>query len=186
MSKAKKARRSRKNVGLPMAHFLLTPSVHFLLFPMSGENQKRHTSREFPFFAASIRDKDHAKSKLKHECKSGQENFESGARKTSKAARKASKAAGTRSQGRSKNTSDIGAAPERTGGGTPETAEELLKADHRRVEELFTRYEESGESADKQELARQVCMELMIHTRARGVPLLSSVLRKERGCVGPG
>ena len=41
----------------------------------------------------------------------------------------------------------------------------LLKADHRKVEELFEKFESAkGESA-KQKLAQQICMELAIHTR---------------------
>lgn len=40
----------------------------------------------------------------------------------------------------------------------------LLKADHRKVEELFEKYEKTkGESA-REKLAMQVCMELSIHT----------------------
>jgi len=41
----------------------------------------------------------------------------------------------------------------------------LLKADHRKVEGLFEKFEASkGESA-KQKLAQQICMELSIHAR---------------------
>ena len=38
----------------------------------------------------------------------------------------------------------------------------LLKADHRKVEELFERYESAR--GKKAEIARQICMELTIHT----------------------
>ena len=38
----------------------------------------------------------------------------------------------------------------------------LLKADHRKVEELFEKYEKSR--GKKAEIARQICMELTIHT----------------------
>ena len=38
----------------------------------------------------------------------------------------------------------------------------LLKADHRKVEELFEKYEKSR--SKKADLARQICMELTIHT----------------------
>ena len=39
----------------------------------------------------------------------------------------------------------------------------LLKADHRKVEELFAQYEKAGEGA-KAKIARQICDELKIHT----------------------
>jgi hypothetical protein len=38
----------------------------------------------------------------------------------------------------------------------------MLKADHRKVEDLFEKYEKSR--SKKAELARQICMELIIHT----------------------
>jgi len=40
----------------------------------------------------------------------------------------------------------------------------LLKADHRTVEELFEQYEKARGSAAKQKLARQICLELKVHT----------------------
>jgi hemerythrin superfamily protein len=41
----------------------------------------------------------------------------------------------------------------------------LLKADHRKVEKLFKDYESAGEdNAKKAQLARQFCLELVIHT----------------------
>jgi hypothetical protein len=40
----------------------------------------------------------------------------------------------------------------------------LLKADHRKVEELFESFEKAHDSARKEKLARQICMELTIHT----------------------
>jgi hypothetical protein len=39
----------------------------------------------------------------------------------------------------------------------------LLKADHRRVEQLFEKFEMAGEGS-KQQLAEQICNELKIHT----------------------
>ena len=44
----------------------------------------------------------------------------------------------------------------------PMDAIALLKADHRKVEELFEKYEKSR--GKKAEIARQICMELTIHT----------------------
>lgn len=38
----------------------------------------------------------------------------------------------------------------------------LLKADHRKVEELFEKFESAR--SNKQKIAEQICMELMIHT----------------------
>jgi Hemerythrin HHE cation binding domain len=40
---------------------------------------------------------------------------------------------------------------------------ELLKADHRAVEELFEKYETTRGSATKAKLAQQICLELSIH-----------------------
>jgi hemerythrin superfamily protein len=40
----------------------------------------------------------------------------------------------------------------------------LLKADHRKVEELFDQFEKARAANRKQEIARQICTELKIHT----------------------
>ena len=40
----------------------------------------------------------------------------------------------------------------------------LLKADHRKVEGLFKRYEKSKNKAAKSKLAQQICLELSVHT----------------------
>jgi hypothetical protein len=40
----------------------------------------------------------------------------------------------------------------------------LLKADHRKVEQLFAAFEEAKGSASKEKLAREICTELKIHT----------------------
>ena len=40
----------------------------------------------------------------------------------------------------------------------------LLKADHRKVEGLFERYEKSNSKAAKAKLAQQICLELSVHT----------------------
>ncbi len=40
----------------------------------------------------------------------------------------------------------------------------LLKADHRRIEELFAEFEVATGDGKKQSLAMQICMELTIHT----------------------
>lgn len=43
-------------------------------------------------------------------------------------------------------------------------AASLLKADHRKVEQLFAQYEQSEDDDEKGKLARQVCLELIVHT----------------------
>ena len=48
---------------------------------------------------------------------------------------------------------------------TKQDAIALLKADHRKVEELFEQFESTKSSAKKQKLAMQICMELTVHTR---------------------
>ena len=40
----------------------------------------------------------------------------------------------------------------------------LLKADHRKVEELFEKFEKTNDSSKKQSLAGEICTELKIHT----------------------
>jgi len=46
----------------------------------------------------------------------------------------------------------------------PEDAIALLKNDHRKVEQLFETYEKAGRRSEKQKLARQICLELIVHT----------------------
>jgi hemerythrin superfamily protein len=41
----------------------------------------------------------------------------------------------------------------------------LLKADHRKVEELFERFEKAGGDGKKQTIARQICLELTVHAQ---------------------
>jgi hemerythrin superfamily protein len=41
----------------------------------------------------------------------------------------------------------------------------LLKADHRKVETLFSDFEKAGGEARKLQIARKICMELKIHTQ---------------------
>ena len=40
----------------------------------------------------------------------------------------------------------------------------MLKADHRKVEELFAKFEETNGKATKQRLAEEICLELKVHT----------------------
>ena len=46
----------------------------------------------------------------------------------------------------------------------PSDAISLLKSDHRKVESLFSRYEKSKNSGVKAKLAREICLELSVHT----------------------
>src|ERR1700710_1271363 len=41
----------------------------------------------------------------------------------------------------------------------------LLKADHRKVEDLFAKFESAKGDGRKQALAEQICMELTVHTK---------------------
>ena len=41
----------------------------------------------------------------------------------------------------------------------------LLKADHRKVEELFAKFESAKGDGEKRRIAEQICMELTIHTK---------------------
>ena len=41
----------------------------------------------------------------------------------------------------------------------------LLKADHRKVEELFEQFENATGDGRKKKLAEQICMELIVHTK---------------------
>jgi hypothetical protein len=41
----------------------------------------------------------------------------------------------------------------------------LLKADHRKVEDLFAKFEAARAPGRKQAIARQICLELTVHTR---------------------
>src|SRR4051812_7091263 len=47
----------------------------------------------------------------------------------------------------------------------PQDAIALLKADHRKVEDLFEEYEGAKGAAAKRKLAEQICLELIVHTR---------------------
>jgi len=40
----------------------------------------------------------------------------------------------------------------------------MLKSDHRKVEELFEKFEQTNGKATKQRLAEQICLELKVHT----------------------
>jgi hypothetical protein len=49
-------------------------------------------------------------------------------------------------------------------GSAPGDAIALLKADHRKVEELFAKFEKARDSGTKKKLADEICTELTVHT----------------------
>jgi hemerythrin superfamily protein len=53
----------------------------------------------------------------------------------------------------------------RNGEGRQTDAIEMLKADHRRVEQLFDKYEQARRRAEKSKLSQQICLELTIHAQ---------------------
>ena len=53
----------------------------------------------------------------------------------------------------------------RSRAGDVTNAIELLKADHRQAEQLFEQFESARSKDRKQELARQVCQALEVHTK---------------------
>lgn len=46
----------------------------------------------------------------------------------------------------------------------PQDAIELLKADHRAVEDLFKEFQDAKGSGRKEKLAREICLQLTVHT----------------------
>ncbi len=56
------------------------------------------------------------------------------------------------------------ASSKRNGNGDARDAIALLKADHRKVEGLFDEFEKAKTPAQKAKIARQVCIELIVHT----------------------
>lgn len=80
------------------------------------------------------------------------------AKKTTKA--KAAKAASSRGNGSARK----GGGRSASSGGRDPMAIQLLKQDHRTVEDLFEEFEEAKKPADKRSIAQEICMELTIHT----------------------
>ncbi len=92
-----------------------------------------------------------------------------GQSKASQGQSKQSAAASTQTASAKKTTGKPGRPPGRAqtgkqGGEQKQDAVALLKNDHRTVEQLFKSYEEAQATSAKTELARQICMELIIHT----------------------
>jgi hypothetical protein len=70
-------------------------------------------------------------------------------------------------KGAAKKTADGGTkSAQADGGGKAEQdAVALLENDHRTVEGLFSEFESASDSASKGEIARKICIELMVHTK---------------------
>jgi len=64
-----------------------------------------------------------------------------------------------------------------SGGG--QDAASLIKADHRKVEGLFKRYEDASDSGQKSKLAKQVCKELIIHAQVEEEIFYSACREKD-------
>ncbi len=74
------------------------------------------------------------------------------AAKKTKAAAKRKSASSSRSNGAS-----------RSSGGRDPLAIQMLKQDHRTVEELFEEFEEAKRASDKRAIAQEICLELTVH-----------------------
>jgi hypothetical protein len=79
------------------------------------------------------------------------------AKKTTKA--KAAKAASSRGNGSARKSGGRSSL-----GGRDPMAIQLLKQDHRTVEDLFQEFEEAKKATDKRAIAKEICMELTIHS----------------------
>ena len=77
-------------------------------------------------------------------------------------AKKAKRKEAKKSKTKAKTAKRNGAGPKK--GGRDPAAIKLLKADHRAVEELFEEFEGAKKPADKRSIAREICLELTIHT----------------------
>jgi len=83
--------------------------------------------------------------------------------KGAKSAKKASSA--KRAKSASKNNGRAANGAKRPSGRSRDPAAiALLKQDHRKVEELFEEFEEATSAADKRSIAREICLELTVHT----------------------
>ena len=66
-----------------------------------------------------------------------------------------------KTSGTSQSPNNLGA----TASGGPNSAIEMLKQDHRKVEGLFQQFEQSDDDHEKEQLADRICAELIVHTR---------------------
>lgn len=82
--------------------------------------------------------------------------------KSAKKSTKASAAQSASSRGNGSTRKNGGRSA--SSGGRDPLAIQLLKQDHRTVEDLFEEFEEAKRPADKSAIAKEICMELTIHT----------------------
>jgi hemerythrin superfamily protein len=75
-------------------------------------------------------------------------------------AKKQAKSASSRGNGSARTNGGRSA----SSGGRDPAAIQMLKQDHRAVEDLFEEFEQTKRASDKRDIARQICMELTIHT----------------------
>jgi hypothetical protein len=71
------------------------------------------------------------------------------------------------SQSKSTTTSQAKSAPTMNVGSGNQDAVALLTADHRAVEQLFEQYQETSDQSQKSDLARQIGVELIVHSKRR-------------------
>src|SRR6202008_3082606 len=73
---------------------------------------------------------------------------------------------GKRATGRNSNEPEGNPAEPINQAGTTSATDptEMLKSDHRHVEQLFSSFEKVSEAEQKSQLAAQICTELMVHT----------------------
>jgi len=93
-----------------------------------------------------------------------------GARKTAAAKKASAKKAGARKGAAKSAAKKKSAAKSTRANGARRTTREpeaiaLLKQDHRRVEELFEEFEEASSSSEKRSIAREICLELVVHAK---------------------
>ena len=67
---------------------------------------------------------------------------------------------------------------------TPQDAIALLKADHRKVEELFEAFDKARGSASKARLVQEICTELKIHTLLEEEIFYPACAQEDRPCEG--
>jgi hemerythrin superfamily protein len=82
-----------------------------------------------------------------------------GRAKTAKAAKRASARGNSAARGNGRAKASRGASA-----GREPQAIQLLKQDHRTVEELFEEFEQASRASEKRSIAREICQELTIHT----------------------
>jgi hemerythrin superfamily protein len=81
------------------------------------------------------------------------------------AKRKSASKAKKTSSSRAKKTKSAKNGAARSSGGRDPAAIQLLKRDHRTVEELFAEFENAKKASDKRAIAQEICLELTVHAK---------------------